>query len=192
MIFLHCLDFPVFRNMYFCTNLMENTCNKTMLENVVIYWRSCNEQWQLLTENENKDGSELMIHFIKAIHWCTKARYSVSVFCCSGHLHWRVSATGQLHLLHQWQCCWTMAMQLSAKRYFEKCFFQTLRYFFSIHIDLDFWIRLGQRPLCITLERNWANGYYMILHWSEAAVWSSSMRVQCLGKGKKGCVKSET
>ena len=82
--------------MYFCTNFTENTCIKTMLANVVIYWRSCNEQWQLLTEKENKDGGELMIHFIKAID----ARRLVSVSVYSTAVVTNI-ATGQLHLLLQ-------------------------------------------------------------------------------------------
>ena len=174
--------------MYFCTNFTENTCIKTMLANVVIYWRSCNAvatvDWKRKQRRWWIDDT-----FHKG-NWCTKARFSSSVFYSRGHKHWR-------HTVAPVSCtccsnaCWTMAMQLRAKKCSEKCFFQTLRYFFSIHIDLDFWIRLGQRPLCITLERNWANGYCMILHWSETAVWSSSMRVQCLGEGKKGWVKSK-
>ena len=47
-------------------------------------------------------------------------------------------------------------------------------------------IRIGQRSLCIALERNWANGYYMVLHWSKAAAWSSCIRVWTLERGTKG------
>ena len=118
--------------MYFCTNFTENTCLKTMLANVVIYWRSCNEQWQLLTEKENKDGCELMIHFITAIHWCTKARFSISVFYSPGHKHWRHSATGQLHLLLQ--CLWNYGNAIKCQEVLREMFLSnTSLFLFNSH-----------------------------------------------------------